>query len=296
MSTLCAIYRHITSGNLRNAGGTRGPRAQPIGDRGSVKDAPATANGRLLAISRACASIAKAARGVNGHLPHVLVLDLRMPDGSSIELIRQLRVRVPETAIVAVTMEDSPAYARAAIDAGAVAFVLKEYATHDLPVAVRCAARGEVFVSARVGMGFDAVQRSVDDDDDLSAREVEVLRLIAFGFTSAEISRSCISPDQHGGVASNADISQAGVGAAFGAGRLRAQARPDWRVTAWCGLSPSRAVAGCLGRPSHRPKKTGMIIRDRRRGAPRSGHWPSLAALRRTEDVRSHELQELRLR
>jgi two-component system, NarL family, response regulator NreC len=128
-----------------------------------------------------------AVREVNGRLPHVLVLDLRMPDGSSIELIRQLRQRVPETAIVAVTMEDSPAYARAAIDAGAVGFVLKEHATHDLPVAVRCAARGEEFVSARVGMGLAALQRSVDDDG-LSAREVEVLRLTALGFTSAEIS------------------------------------------------------------------------------------------------------------
>jgi len=38
-----------------------------------------------------------------------------------------------------------------------------------------------------------------------------------------------------------------------------------------------------------------MIIRDRRRRAPRSGHWPSLASLRRTEDVRTHELPELRL-
>ncbi len=128
-----------------------------------------------------------AVREVNGHLPHVLVLDLQMPDGSSIELIRQLRLRVPETEVVVVTMEDGPAYARAAIDAGAMGFVLKQYATHDLPVAVRCAARGEQYVSARVGARLDALQRSVDDDG-LSPREVDVLRLIALGLTSAEIS------------------------------------------------------------------------------------------------------------
>jgi two-component system, NarL family, response regulator NreC len=128
-----------------------------------------------------------AVREVNGHLPHVLVLDLQMPDGSSIELLRQLRSRVPETEIVVVTMEDSPAYARAAIDAGAMGFVLKQYAAHDLPVAVRCAARGEQYVSARVGARLDALQRSVDDDG-LSRREVDVLRLIALGLTSAEIS------------------------------------------------------------------------------------------------------------
>lgn len=134
-----------------------------------------------------------AVREVNGHLPDVLVLDLQMPDGSSIELIRQLRLRVPETEVVVVTMEDGPAYARAAIDAGAMGFVLKQYAAHDLPVAVRCAARGEQYVSARVGARLDALQRSVDDDG-LSPREVDVLRLIALGLTSAEISdKLCLS-------------------------------------------------------------------------------------------------------
>jgi two-component system, NarL family, response regulator NreC len=128
-----------------------------------------------------------ALRQVNGHLPHVLVLDLQMPDGSSIELIRQIRGRVPGTEVVVVTMEDSPAYVRAAIGAGAAGYVLKQYASHDLPVAVRCAARGEEYVSARVGARLDALERSVDGDG-LSPREVEVLRLIALGFTSVEIS------------------------------------------------------------------------------------------------------------
>jgi two-component system, NarL family, response regulator NreC len=126
-------------------------------------------------------------RHVHGRAPHVLVLDLQMPGGSSIEAIGQLRARVPETAIVVVTMEDSPAYARAAIDAGAVGYVLKEHAAHDLAVAVRCAARGEEYVSARVGARLDALHAPVDDDG-MSPREVEMLRLIALGFTSAEIS------------------------------------------------------------------------------------------------------------
>lgn len=129
-----------------------------------------------------------AMRHVSGNVPHVLVLDLQMPDGSSIELIRQLRLRVPETAIVVVTMEDSAAYARAAINAGAVGVVLKEYAAHDLAVAVRCAARGEEYISTRVGARLDAQQKS-DDGGGLSPREVEVLRLIALGFTSVEISQ-----------------------------------------------------------------------------------------------------------
>jgi two-component system, NarL family, response regulator NreC len=130
--------------------------------------------------------LASAMRQVNGHLPQVLVLDLQMPGGSSIELIKQLRARVPETAIVVVTMEDSPAYVRAAIDAGAVGYVLKQHAAHDLAVAVRCAARGEEYISARVEAQLDALHQAIDGDG-LSQREVEVLRLIALGFTSAEI-------------------------------------------------------------------------------------------------------------
>jgi two-component system, NarL family, response regulator NreC len=90
-------------------------------------------------------------------------------------------------------MEDSPAYARAAIDAGAVGYVLEQHALHDLPVAVRCAARGESYVSAQVGTRLDAPRKS-SDGDGLSERETDVLRLIALGFTSDEISQKlCLS-------------------------------------------------------------------------------------------------------
>ncbi len=132
-------------------------------------------------------------RQVTGHIPHVLLLDLRSPSGSSIELIRRLRAQVPDTEIVVVTMEDSPAFARAAIDLGAIGYVLKDNADGELPLAVRCAARGERFVSPRVAARLDALSRAVDDDG-LSPREAEVLRLIALGFTSAEIADAlCLS-------------------------------------------------------------------------------------------------------
>jgi two-component system, NarL family, response regulator NreC len=49
---------------------------------------------------------------VHGHSPHVLVLDLRMPGGSSIETIRRLREQVHDTEIVALTMEQSPGFAQ----------------------------------------------------------------------------------------------------------------------------------------------------------------------------------------
>src|SRR5947209_11843497 len=62
-------------------------------------------------------------RHVYGHLPDVLVLDLEMPSGSSIGMIRRLRDEVPGTAIVVLTMEVSPRFAQQSLDAGAIGFV-----------------------------------------------------------------------------------------------------------------------------------------------------------------------------
>ena len=126
------------------------------------------------------------ARHVHGHAPHVLVLDLQMPGGSSIEAIRRLRELVPETEIVVLTMERSPAFAQRAIEVGAIGFVLKDRADTELPEAVRRASQGEEYVSPQVAASLDALRRTASGDG-LSPREGEVLRLIALGYTSAEI-------------------------------------------------------------------------------------------------------------
>ena len=128
-----------------------------------------------------------AIRHVKRHLPHVLLLDLQMPNGSSIEAIRRLRQEVPETQIVVATMEGSPLFARHALDAGAVGYVLKDNADEELPAAVRCAARGEQYVSPCVAARLDGLRRAAGEDG-LSPRETDVLRLIALGLTSAEMS------------------------------------------------------------------------------------------------------------
>jgi two-component system response regulator NreC len=128
-----------------------------------------------------------AGRHVKGHAPHVLVLDLRMPGRSSIEAIRRLRVEAPETEIVVLTTEDSPVFAQRAIDSGAIGYVLKDNADGEVSQAIRCAVQGEEYVSRRVAARLDALRRAVDIDG-LTPRETEVLRLIALGLTSSEIS------------------------------------------------------------------------------------------------------------
>ncbi len=102
-------------------------------------------------------------RHVGRHVPHVLVLDLRLPNGSSIEMIRQLRARFPETEVVVLTMEESPVFAQRAIDAGAIGFVAKDRADTELLAAVRLAALRQEYVSPRVASGLDALQGSADE-------------------------------------------------------------------------------------------------------------------------------------
>ncbi len=89
-------------------------------------------------------------RQVNGHRPRVLVVDLSMSDGSSIEAIRLLHQEVPRTAIVVLTADDTWTVAQASLDAGALGFVLTQAAESELPAAVSCAARGERYVSPRL--------------------------------------------------------------------------------------------------------------------------------------------------
>lgn len=132
------------------------------------------------------ADLSTVVRHVHGHTPHVLVLDLQMPNGSSVDTIRRLREQVPETEVVVLTMETSPLFAQHALDAGALGFVLKDRADTELPAAVRAAATGREYISPQVAVGLDALRRAISSDG-LSPRETEILRLIALGHTSAEI-------------------------------------------------------------------------------------------------------------
>ncbi|MGZ4225590.1 MAG: response regulator [Solirubrobacteraceae bacterium] len=129
--------------------------------------------------------LAAAVASVVARSPRVIVVDLRLGDGDDQQAIRTLRAQAPDTEVVVVTMHESPLAAQQVIDAGAIGFVLKDRADTELLSAVRCAARGEEFVSPRVAGGLEALRRAVSDG--LSPRETEVVRLIALGHTSAEI-------------------------------------------------------------------------------------------------------------
>jgi DNA-binding NarL/FixJ family response regulator len=88
-----------------------------------------------------------AVREVARQRPDVLVLDLRMPDGSGTESIERLHELSPATALVVTTMHETELYATRALRAGALGFVLADTAERELADAVRCAAHGLVYLS-----------------------------------------------------------------------------------------------------------------------------------------------------
>ncbi|HLH64479.1 MAG TPA: response regulator transcription factor [Solirubrobacteraceae bacterium] len=134
------------------------------------------------------ASLSDARRYVLGHRPDVLVLDLNLPEGSSIDAIPELRREFPETQVVVLTMQNEPAYARRSLAAGAIGYVLKESAESELVQAVRRAARGEPFLNPRLGARL-ATEAPPGPPDGLSEREAQILGLIALGHTNTEIAQ-----------------------------------------------------------------------------------------------------------
>ncbi len=135
--------------------------------------------------------VADTERRVLAFRPRVLILDLNMPGESSLPAIPRLRSNFPETQIVVLTMQNDPAFAREALRAGAVGYVLKEAADAELVQAVRLAANGRTYLNPELGARLAAEPATPSGPpDDLTARELEVLKLIALGHTNGEIART----------------------------------------------------------------------------------------------------------
>jgi two-component system response regulator NreC len=127
-------------------------------------------------------------RRVRAYHPRVLVLDLNMPGESSLPAIPRIREASPETQIVVLTMQNDPAFAREALRSGAVGYVLKEAADGELVQAVKLAAEGRTYLNPELGARLAAEPpEPAGPPDDLSLREIEVLKLIALGHTNSEI-------------------------------------------------------------------------------------------------------------
>jgi two-component system response regulator NreC len=131
-----------------------------------------------------------AADQVRAKHPDVLVLDLSMPGRPSLDVIPELRRDAPSTGVLILTMEADPAMARAALVAGAAAYVLKEATDEQLVHAIDCVAGGGTYLDPTLGAALAGGPPASDlNREGLSARELEVLRLVALGNTNQEIAR-----------------------------------------------------------------------------------------------------------
>jgi two-component system, NarL family, response regulator NreC len=138
-----------------------------------------------LHVTGEAANVTDALRLVQTRHPHVLVLDLNMPGGSSLAAIAEIK---SVCSVVVLTMQSDPGFARQALTAGALGYVLKEAAGTELVMAIRAAARGGTYLNPQLGARLAMESTTASSaPGDLSEREFDVLRLIALGHTNAEI-------------------------------------------------------------------------------------------------------------
>ena len=124
--------------------------------------------------------------------PDVAVLDVRLPDGSGIDLCRDIRSRLPSVACLILTGYDDDDAVSASVLAGASGYVLKTVGGSNLIEAIRAVAAGRSLISAAITHHAAAkIRRRADDDDprlgSLGLRERQILRLIADGLTNRQI-------------------------------------------------------------------------------------------------------------
>ena len=146
------------------------PDIEVVGDAGTAKDA----------VFRA--------RSVK---PDVTVLDVVMPGESGLDVVPTLLHEHPEMKIVVLSMQDDARYVRQAFAAGATGYVLKEAADTEVVAAIRQVAAGSTYLHPAAGARLveaDAAAARRAEEDPLSEREREVLRLLALGHTNQEIS------------------------------------------------------------------------------------------------------------
>ncbi len=138
------------------------------------------------------ATVRQAFARIEATAPRVAVLDVRLPDGSGIDLCRDIRSHMPEVACLILTGYDDDAAVNAAVLAGASGYVLKDVGGARLVDAVRAVAAGRSLLDpALVDSAAKRIRERADAEDprlgSLGLRERQILRLIADGLTNRQI-------------------------------------------------------------------------------------------------------------
>jgi len=139
----------------------------------------------------------KAIQQVQESKPDVTLLDLTMPRVGGMKALQEMARNCRETRVLILTMHDDPAYLRSALAAGASGYLLKRAVDSELIAAIRAVHRGGVFVDPRLAsiLVQDVLAKkgpkagSTQTTNILSDRELQVLGLVARGYTSAQIAK-----------------------------------------------------------------------------------------------------------
>ena len=127
--------------------------------------------------------------------PDVLLLDITMPNIGGIDAMRTIKEKTPSISILILTMHENEGYLLEVLKAGASGYVLKKAADNELMSAIRAVYSGEVFIPSSLTKsvvkemvsGGVSREESVDNDQEqLSPRELEVLTLVAQGYTNQQ--------------------------------------------------------------------------------------------------------------
>lgn len=127
--------------------------------------------------------------------PDIILLDLTMPGMGGLDVLRSLKGISPHSRVLVLTMHDDEGYLRQALALGAAGYVLKKAVDSELLNAIRAVMRGETYVHSAMmdkllnldAAGSQPANASENPWENLSAREVDVLRLVALGYTNSEI-------------------------------------------------------------------------------------------------------------
>ncbi len=124
--------------------------------------------------------------------PDVLLLDIAMAGRSGIDALPEILETAPSTKVLMLSMQDDPAYVRKAFACGAMGYVLKEAAGAELVDAIHEVAEGRRYLHPVLGARMATSLVPLRANDELSERELQVLRLLALGYTNQEIADNLI--------------------------------------------------------------------------------------------------------
>jgi two-component system, NarL family, response regulator DevR len=147
-------------------------------------------------------TVAEAIDAARRFQPNLVIMDVRLPDGSGIEACREIRAELPETRVVMLTSYPDEDAVLSAIVAGASGYLLKQVRARDLVAALESVARGESLLDPAVtGRVLDRVRRiatSSEPDElaQLTPQEQKILLLVAEGKTNKEIASEVFLSDK----------------------------------------------------------------------------------------------------